>query len=62
MAAAAAAQHNFQTPLDEIDAAMRVLDPMLAPLAELQQYPNKTVKEIKIPYGYFIKDYMKCEW
>jgi NAD(P)-dependent dehydrogenase (short-subunit alcohol dehydrogenase family) len=25
-------QHNFQTPIDELDAASRVLDPIIAPL------------------------------
>ena len=32
-------QHNFQTPLDEIDAAARILDPVLAPLAAAQAVP-----------------------
>jgi len=61
-AAKIASQHNFQTPLDEVDAAMRVLDPMLAPLAALQANPALSVKEAKIPYGVFLKDYAKCEW
>lgn len=29
-------RHNFQTPIDEIDAAARILDPIFAPLAEAQ--------------------------
>lgn len=67
-AAQIAKDYNFQTPLDEVDAAMRVLDPILAPLAELQEHakagkkPPLDLKKMKIPFGYFIKDYMKCEW
>eukprot|EP01116_Phalansterium_solitarium_P012318 TRINITY_DN284_c0_g2_i1.p3 TRINITY_DN284_c0_g2~~TRINITY_DN284_c0_g2_i1.p3 ORF type:complete len:201 (+),score=108.46 TRINITY_DN284_c0_g2_i1:1153-1755(+) len=50
-------KHNFQTPLDEIDAAARVLDPVIAPLLALNngEEPNP-------PWGYFLKDFMKCEW
>ena len=44
-----ARRHAFQTPLDEIDAAARILDPVLGghepPL-----------------YGVFLKDYAPCEW
>lgn len=66
-AAQIAREYNFQTPLDEVDAAMRVLDPILAPLAELQEHSKTAkkpvdLKKMKIPFGYFIKDYMKCEW
>ena len=32
-AAKTAARHNFQTPIDEIDAAARILDPILGPLS-----------------------------
>ena len=35
-AAADARTHNFQTPIDEIDAAARVLDPIIAPLLRLE--------------------------
>ncbi len=44
-----ARRHAFQTPLDEIDAAARILDPVLGghepPL-----------------HGVFLKDYAPCEW
>ena len=56
-AASAAAVHNFQTPLDEVDAAARVLDPVIGPLKRQQSgEPHKA------PYGIFLKDYVKCEW
>ena len=45
-------KHNFQTPLDEVDAAARILDPVLAPLNE----------GTEPPWGIFLKDYKKCEW
>ena len=51
-------KHNFQTPLDEVDAAARVLDPMIRPLLELQQ--GKT--DVKPDWGVFLKDYCKSEW
>jgi NAD(P)-dependent dehydrogenase (short-subunit alcohol dehydrogenase family) len=56
-AAGHAATHNFQTPLDEVDAAARVLDPIMAPMLRLQSglAPNP-------PCGVFLKDYAKCEW
>ncbi|ETI35888.1 hypothetical protein F441_17732 [Phytophthora nicotianae CJ01A1] len=46
--------HNFQTPLDEVDAAARVLDPIFA----LYQQGN-TDKPL---YGQFLKDYAVSEW
>ncbi|CAH0493941.1 unnamed protein product [Peronospora farinosa] len=46
--------HNFQTPLDEIDAAARVLDPIFA----LYQDGN-TDKPL---FGHFLKDYTVSEW
>lgn len=46
--------HNFQTPLDEIDAAARVLDPIFA----LYQDGN-TDKPL---FGQFLKDYAVSEW
>ena len=56
-AAADASTHNFQTPIDEIDAAARVLDPIIAPLNRLA-----AGEEAKPPYGVFLKDYEPCEW
>ncbi|KAL7685119.1 putative short-chain dehydrogenase/reductase SDR, NAD(P)-binding domain superfamily [Plasmopara halstedii] len=49
-----ASSHNFQTPLDEIDAAARVLDPIFC----LHEEGN-TVEPI---YGKFLKDYTISEW
>ncbi|KAG7394608.1 hypothetical protein PHYBOEH_004966 [Phytophthora boehmeriae] len=46
--------HNFQTPLDEIDAAARVLDPIFALHQE-----GSTAKPL---FGQFLKDYMVSEW
>ena len=50
-------QHNFQTPIDEIDAASRVLDPIIAPLLALANG-----NPFEPPFGIFLKDYTKCEW
>eukprot|EP00128_Syssomonas_multiformis_P016444 Colp12_sorted_trinity150504_noHs@22212 len=50
-------KHNFQTPLDEIDAAARVLDPVIAPLLALSKG-----EAFDPPWGFFLKDFMKCEW
>jgi hypothetical protein len=36
IAARTAAKHNFSTPLDEIDAAARVLDPVFGPVCDAQ--------------------------
>eukprot|EP00466_Bigelowiella_natans_P002958 jgi/Bigna1/35867/e_gw1.11.114.1 len=51
-------KHNFQTPLDEVDAAARVLDPVMAPLLDLQA-GKENVKPL---WGVFLKDYVKTEW
>ena len=56
-AAADANTHNFQTPIDEIDAAARVLDPIIAPLRRLE-----AGEAAEPPYGVFLKDYERCEW
>ena len=49
LAADHASRHNFQTPIDEIDAASRILDPVFGghdpPL-----------------HGVFLKDYEETEW
>eukprot|EP00605_Chrysophyceae_sp_TOSAG23-4_P002410 GSChrysophyteH1.ASY1.ANO1.2668.1 assembled CDS len=50
-------KHNFQTPIDEIDAAARVLDPVIAPL--LGRSRGETPSP---PFGVFLKDFQKCEW
>ena len=56
-AAATAARHNFATPLDEVDAAARILDPVFAPLLDAEAgRPCRPV------YGAFLKDYHSIEW
>ena len=56
-ASAHEARHHFATPLDEVDAASRVLDPIIGPLAAAERG-----EPFDPPWGYFLKDYMKCEW
>ena len=41
----------FQTPIDEIDAAARILDPVFSGVLEQQR-----------TYGKFLKDYNESEW
>ncbi|KAF0704220.1 hypothetical protein AaE_015044 [Aphanomyces astaci] len=50
-----AAKHNFQTPLDEIDAAARILDPIFGGFQD-------TSKPLTFPSGEFFKDYQRSEW
>jgi hypothetical protein len=49
---------DFQTPLDEEDAAARVLDPIIDTYQQIAE--GKT--DINIPYGCFLKDYRICNW
>ncbi|GLD92811.1 hypothetical protein PINS_up001390 [Pythium insidiosum] len=49
-----ATEHNFQTPLDEVDAAARVLDPIFV----LHQADNASPPI----FGQFLKDYKVSEW
>ena len=49
-ARATAERNNFQTPLDEIDAAARVVDPIFA-----------VVNGGDPVHGKFLKDYFPCE-
>jgi NAD(P)-dependent dehydrogenase (short-subunit alcohol dehydrogenase family) len=66
--AGAHAKKGFQTPLDEVDAAARILDPILSPLASLEMASRQDeAKEAAAavpepPWGVFLKDYVKCEW
>ncbi len=46
-----AEEHRFQTPLDEVDAAARVLHPVIDGLASGRPL-----------YGVFLKDYAETEW
>jgi NAD(P)-dependent dehydrogenase (short-subunit alcohol dehydrogenase family) len=60
-----AQENNFQTPLDEIDAAMRVLDPMFGPYVEAQaaQAAGATGEPMaRCMFGAFLKDYFPTEW
>ena len=50
-AARIAAEHEFQTPIDEVDAAARVLDPIISGVGGGDR-----------PYGKFFKDYAETEW
>ena len=50
-AKAYAEKHNFQTPIDEIDAAARILDPVFSGLGD--ETPA---------HGVFFKDYHETEW
>lgn len=50
-AAEIAARHDFQTPIDEVDAAARVLDPVFHGLNTGEYVCGK-----------FFKDYAETEW
>jgi hypothetical protein len=45
--------NNFQTPIDEVDAAARIVDPIFSGL----NHPEKPKD-----YGKFLKDYVETEW
>jgi len=51
--ARAHAEQDFQTPIDEVDAAARILNPVLEYTKETDPTP---------PFGLFLKDYTKTEW
>ncbi|KAL6059564.1 Oxidoreductase, variant 2 [Balamuthia mandrillaris] len=46
-------ERGFRPPLDEIDAAMRILDPILTGLRDTDK---------PCQYGMFLKDYASCPW
>ena len=50
---------NFQTPLDEIDAAARILDPIFGPLSAAEGVGAGLCSPW---YGAFLKDYHPSEW
>jgi NAD(P)-dependent dehydrogenase (short-subunit alcohol dehydrogenase family) len=52
--------NNFQTPIDEVDAAARILDPVFVGINADGATPGamKVVKD----YGKFFKDYKESEW
>lgn len=62
----------FQTPIDEVDAAARILDPVFVginldtvaaetPIDEKKKGETKTADTVK-DYGKFFKDYKETEW
>ena len=71
-AAKTAEVHNFATPLDEIDAAARILDPIFAPLIIAANNPVNRAENnhsARVSDGYcspafgcFLKDYFPTEW
>mmetsp|Transcript_22694 Transcript_22694/g.40627 ORF Transcript_22694/g.40627 Transcript_22694/m.40627 type:complete len:676 (-) Transcript_22694:20-2047(-) len=51
--------NNFQTPIDEVDAAARILDPVFVGVnLDKETKGRKSVKD----YGKFFKDYKETEW
>lgn len=51
-------RRDFQTPLDEEDAAARILDPIFSTFSRIADGEV----DIDIPYGRFLKDYRVCDW
>tara|TARA_B110000003_G_C16346458_1_gene416923 strand:+ start:250 stop:459 length:210 start_codon:yes stop_codon:yes gene_type:complete len=45
--------NNFQTPIDEIDAAARILDTVMV---------GSSMELGKCPFGKFYKDFKESEW
>ena len=52
-------QSGFVTPLDEVDAAARILDPVFEPLASAQASEGGLCSPT---WGSFLKDYHVVEW
>merc|ERR1712129_371631 len=65
-----AAEHSFQTPIDEIDAAARILDPVLTGMkvmehtncshSQTEAHMNSALPKTPI-WGQFLKDYQSTE-
>eukprot|EP00438_Fugacium_kawagutii_P018317 Skav212466 [mRNA] locus=scaffold385:287546:307274:- [translate_table: standard] len=64
-----AESHNFQTPIDEIDAAARIVDPVLLGIGSIASM-GRPVKRGAMaggldgegpPWGWFLKDYVQSE-
>ena len=51
---------GFVTPLDEVDAAARILDPVLEPLGEAAAPGSGGL--CAPAFGCFLKDYHSVEW
>ena len=67
-----AESHNFQTPIDEIDAAARIVDPVLVGMGSTGSTVGRPKKRGAMaggltdgsegpPWGWFLKDYMQSE-
>ena len=60
-----AKNNHFQTPIDEIDAAARICDPIFTGVRiDLDKHEDES-KKCKPPckdYGKFLKDYRETEW
>lgn len=61
-----AESHNFQTPIDEIDAAARIVDPVLVGIGASKGRPFKRGAmagglDGGPPWGWFLKDYVQSE-
>jgi NAD(P)-dependent dehydrogenase (short-subunit alcohol dehydrogenase family) len=60
-----AVRNNFQTPIDEIDAAARILDPIFSAINcnDSPKPKDGESSSITTPiYGKFLKDYHESEW
>jgi NAD(P)-dependent dehydrogenase (short-subunit alcohol dehydrogenase family) len=53
---------NFCTPLDEVDAAARILDPIFTPIHASQVTGVDSEGLCSPPFGCFLKDYHISEW
>ena len=51
----------FQTPIDEVDAAARILDPVFVGI-NADATPGCDPEKISKDYGKFFKDYKETEW
>eukprot|EP00812_Abedinium_dasypus_P009806 NODE_3468_length_782_cov_366.100413.p1 GENE.NODE_3468_length_782_cov_366.100413~~NODE_3468_length_782_cov_366.100413.p1 ORF type:complete len:207 (-),score=65.76 NODE_3468_length_782_cov_366.100413:147-725(-) len=51
-----ATEHNFQTPIDEVDAAARILDPVVRGMLATVAGKGPPI------WGRFLKDYVETEW
>ena len=54
-----AENNNFQTPIDEIDAAARILDPVFTGVNAEEKSKDE---KFEYKYGLFYKDFNETEW
>ncbi len=52
----------FQTPIDEVDAAARILDPVFVGINIDHATGTEKGKNATKDYGKFFKDYKESEW